>query len=347
MFKKKIAFLCISLFFYACGNTENKTNDCKNKIDVSNIKIKTEVIRFEKELFAQKDSNAIQNILKKYPLMRDRFFGIKFSKDSLKEEKKLIASLTKMVNEKHLDTLYNDCQKAFGDFKEIENEFAEAFKHIKYYFPNFKTPTIYTTITGLKSFGGLEFYVDKDMIVISLEFFLGKNVRYRPRREEYPDYIWQHYHQKSIVPFCLLFMANGYNRSDLNDKSMVADMVFYGKSLEFVKRAVPCMPDSLLLRYSQQQIRNINDQKNRSFLWNHFLEKKLLFSNKDLDKKAYLEDRPYIAEINKECPPRIGQWFGWRIIQNYLQKNKDVNFQKLMKNQNAQEIFEKAGYNGQ
>ncbi len=347
MFKKNMLLLLIISILYACGGSNTKENHCKNQVDVSNIKINTKVIRFEKELFAQKDTNTIKKLLQKYPLIRDRFFGIKFTKDSINEEKKIIKSLTKMVNDKYLDTLYQDCEKAFGDFKNIENEFAEAFKHIKHYFPDFKEPIIYTTITGLKSFGGLEFYVDKDMIVISLEFFLGKNVRYRPRREEYPDYIWQHYHQKSIVPFCLLFLANGYNQSDLSDKTMAADMVYYGKSLEFVKRAMPCLPDSLLMRYSQQQVKNISDEKNRVFLWNHFLEKKLLFSTKDLDKKAYLEDRPYIAEINKECPARIGQWFGWRIIQNYLQKNKDVSFQKLMKTQNAQLIFEKAGYNGQ
>lgn len=347
MFNKIAIIVFCSLLFFGCGNNSNENNPCKNKVDVSNIKIETKVIRFEKELFATKDTNNIQKLLEKYPLLKRRFFGLQNTKDSLAEEKKLIASLSKMVNDKYLDTLYQDCQKTFGDFKNIEKEFEDAFKHIKYYFPTFKTPTIYTTITGLKSFGGLEFYVDRDIIVISLEFFLGKNVRYRPRREEYPDYIWQHYHQKSIVPFCMLFIANAYNQSDLTDKTMVADMIFYGKSLEFVKRVMPCLPDTLLMRYSQQQIKNINDNKNRSFLWNHFLEKKLLFSSKDADKKAYLEDRPYVAEISKECPARIGQWFGWRIIQKYLEKNKDISFQKLMKDKNSQTIFEKAGYNGQ
>jgi hypothetical protein len=346
---QKILIIVIFLFsLVACNqnNKDTKTN-CKNQIDVSNIKMETKIIRFERELFAQKDTQSIKKLLEQNPLIKRRFFGLQFTKDSLKQQKRLIEGLTKMVNDKFLDTLYQDCQKEFGDLKDIQEQFNQAFKHIKYYFPEFKPPQVYTTITGLKSFGGAEFYVDKDIIVVSLEFFLGKKLRYQRDRQMYPDYIWQHFHKNSIVPFCLLFIAKSFNESDMNDKTILADMIFYGKSLEFVKRMMPCLPETILMRYTEEEVRNINDEQNKKYLWSHFLEKNLLFSTKDLERRAYLEDRPYIAEVNKKCPGRIGQWFGWRIIQKFMEKNKDVDLKKLMQMKDAQKIFQKATYSGQ
>jgi hypothetical protein len=333
---------CFPIFFLiSCNN--NSQDNCRNQIDISKIEGKIQVIRFEEELFAKKDTTQIKKLLEKYPQLTQKFYRI----NTKEIPQKFLKAQEFMVNDKYLDTVYKDCKAHFGDFKDIENEFLNAFKHIKYYFPNFKFPTIYTTITGLKSFGGTEFYVDKDIIVISLDFFLGKKSRYRPKTDEYPDYVWKDFHKKSIVPFCLFFIGNAYNQSNLTDKTVIADMIYYGKTLEFVKRAMPCLPDSVILRYTNEEMMNVEDKANRNFLWNHLIEKKVLFSNSETTKKTYLGDRPYIAEVNKKCPARIGQLFGWRIIQKYLKKNSQISFPDLMKNQDAQVIFDQAAYNGQ
>jgi hypothetical protein len=260
----------------------------------------------------------------------------------------IVDAIFRMINTPEIkEKVLKQCQAQFKDISDIQAQFTEAFRHLKYYYGDFKTPTIYTTITGLGSFLGNDLFISEDAIVISLDFFLTKNQdTFRPPVDLMPDYIWQRYHRQAIVPNCVKYISNRYNQTDFNDKTVLAEMIYHGKAYQFTKMMLPCTPDSLLIGYTQAELANIKDEANRNFIWNHIIEKKVLFSNNHFVKQTYLEERPFVAEINRKCPGRIGQWLGWRIVQKYLQKNPDFALQSLMRKANAAEIFNNSGYQG-
>jgi hypothetical protein len=260
----------------------------------------------------------------------------------------VVDAIFRMINTPEIkDKVLAQCQEQFKDISDLQIQFTEAFRHIKYYFSDFKPPKIYTTITGLGSFLGNDLLISEDVIVISLDFFLTKNKdTFRPPIELMPDYIWQRYHRGAIVPNCVKYISNRYNQTDFSDKTVLAEMIYHGKAYQFTKMMLPCTPDSLLIGYTQAELANIKDEANRNFIWNHIIEKKVLFSNNHFVKQTYLEERPFVAEINRKCPGRIGQWLGWRIVQKYLQKNPDFALQSLMRKANAAEIFNNSGYQG-
>ncbi|TAF65573.1 MAG: gliding motility protein [Cytophagales bacterium] len=329
------------LSLFALSQCNSAESECKYQINVGHIDAKVKIVRLEKEMFQLKNETEIKAFLNKYPQLRDNYFKGK----SKMPDSVLVKIIANLINEKTLsDTLQKDVANFYGDMKNIEQQFKEAFQHIKYYYPQFKEPTIYTVITGLGAYFGSDIYVSEQSVVISLEFFMGKKMRYHPPASAIPQYIWHRYMPEIIVPTYLMAYSDKYNRIDPKDQTMLADMVYYGKAYQFVKTMMPCLPDSLVAGYTQEDLRNVSDVRNKKIIWSHFLEKNLLFSNNPIQKQAYLGERPFTAEIDSKAPGRLGRWLGWKIVMKYIDQNND--FVKMMENQNPQEIFSKSGYKG-
>lgn len=332
-------FLGLLLGLYACGDKDRLA------IDTSNIKAKVKIRRMEQEIFALKSPDKIRDFLKKESEFSQKYLQIeRFPNDSI-----IVNGIYKMVTNPYLDTVYNDVQKHYqeAEIKVLEQEFEVAFKRIKYHFSDFKVPKVYTIITGLKSFFGYDFFVTKDLIVISLDFFLGESARYRPPVEEVPNYIWQRYHKGAIVRNCVRDISSYYNKTDMLDKSLIAEMIYYGKAYEFMHQIMPNLPDSVLTGYSAEDMANVRDKENINYIWAYFLDKNLLYSTRSIDKQSFLNERPYVGEISRKCPGRIGRWLGWRIVQRYLEKHPEVSLAELMKMEDARKLFNDSGYKGE
>jgi len=241
-------------------------------------------------------------------------------------------------NNSDTQAFYEDTKKSFGNLSDLKNQLETAFKHIKYYYPEFKEPQIITTFTALD----LELVVSNDMIVIPLETFLGPKAKYRP---QYPQYLLQRFDKPYIVPSILTILSKKYNSIDPNDHTLLSDMVYYGKSYEFTRAILPDVADSLVIAYPDSNMTKI--WNSQDLVWGHFIDNKLLYETNDRTKEKYLGDRPKVFEIGNDCPGRIGQWLGWRIVSRYRTENPSISLIDLMKNSNAQDIFVKSKYKGQ
>jgi hypothetical protein len=133
-----------------------------------------------------------------------------------------------------------------------------------------------------------------------------------------------------------------YNKVDLSDRTVLAEMVGYGKAFYFTKQMVPCTPDSILIWYTAQEMEGV--RKNQDVVWVHFVENEILYETNHMVKRKYIEDRPKTYEIGDECPGRIGTWVGWEIVKKYMQEHPEVQLPQLMANTNSKEIFAKSRY---
>jgi len=307
--------------------------------DVSKIKVDLKIQRFDQALFKLKSKNEVDSFVQSNKEFFKRYVpNTKFQQDSA-----LVNAVYAMITNSYLDTVYHDVQKEFGDLKKLKQELTEAFQYIKFYYPDFKEPEVYTIISGLGAFLGTDLYVSDKIWVISLEFFLGKKARYKP---DLPQYIWRRYQAEYIVPTLLLALSNRYNETDEKETSTLAEMIYYGKAYYFVKNISPCLPDSVLCGYTAQEIKNLDFPDNKKFIWTHFIENKLLFADAKL-QKVYFDERPNTVEMGiDKIPGRIGRWVGWQIIQKYIRKNPAEKLPELMRNKNTQEIFKKSAYKG-
>ena len=323
-------FFLIATCFYACQNTESATD--VSEADVSKIQVSVNIERLEEPLMNLKNKEEIKSFLEKHYTFVEAFY------QTSANDPALIDRLDMLIHHPAINELYQQTQQVFGNSASLKQQFETAFKHIKYYYPDFKEPKIITTFAGLDN----ELVVSDSLIIIPLESFIGPKAKYRP---QHPNYMLKRYDEPYLVPTVITLLSRKYNRVDLNDRSLLADMIFYGKSFEFTRAVIPNIPDSLVVAYADSNL--VKTWHNQGYVWAHFLDNQLLFETNDRIKEKYVAERPFVTEIGADCPGRIGQWLGWRIVSRYRTENPSVTLVQLMENTRTREIFEQSKYKGQ
>ncbi len=194
----------------------------------------------------------------------------------------------------------------------------------------------------VSGFTGNDLYVSDSLIIIGLDYFGGPKARFRPDVYEYQ---LARYQKDHIVPSVIFFMAAKYNRISTTDRTLLADMIGYGKDYEFTKQILPKTSQSLILGLSKRDLeRTYNSQTD---IWAFFISGKLLYEKSDLIKQKYIGERPYTTEIGNKVPGGIGRWIGWRIVSLFMTEHPEVSLPDLMQMDNAVNLLEQSGYNGQ
>lgn len=308
------------------------TKDSINRPNVSDTKVDINIHRLEKPLFEANSRGEIKAFLEENKLFAQKFLRLnEYPSDSI-----LVEELWQLSQDPHLDTVYRESQQIFSDLSHWEEQFETAFRYIKYYYPEFQPPVIYTIVSGFST----DIFLSEDMIVIGLDYFLGPTATFRP--QELPEYILRRFTPQHAVPSTLLLLSSRFNQTDLKDKTMLAEMVYYGKSYYFVDFVLPNTPDSLIIGYSSEEIEGV--RLNKGTIWNHYLKNELLYETNHVQKKKYLEERPKTLEIGDKAPGRIGTWVGWQIVRSFMQKKDDVTLRQLMELEDARYIFNEAKY---
>jgi gliding motility-associated lipoprotein GldB len=299
-------------------------------INIDGIVAEVKIERLEQEFFGLSDTEEIIDFLNRNEEMATNFFG--FDPQSLEA----INQMEQMLQDPYMDTLRQESIRVFGDMEDLRAELELAFRRIKYYFPDFQEPRVCTMISGL----GSDLYVSENLIIIGIDFFLGEGAKFRPA--DVPNYILQRYQKQYIVPSIVLLISDRFNFSDQADNTMLSEMITYGKAYYFCQKILPQTPMELIIAYVPAQVADIYE--NEGVIWAHFLDNQLLYETSHFVKNKYMGERPFVAEIGRRCPGRIGAWLGWRIVDTFMVKNPQLNLSDLMAHNQAGELFLKSGY---
>jgi hypothetical protein len=273
-------------------------------------------------------------ILSEQPMVRDYIFR----RSEYPDDSAFINALYSRFQNPAFDTLMAETRKVFGDGSELKKQFEEAFTNVKAYYPDFNPPKIQTVVSGLMD---NDLLVSDSLIIVSLDFYLGADARFRP---QVYDYQLRKFEPEDIVPSCMLIYGidDRYNKTNLADKTVLADMIAYGKSFYFAKHMTPCVPDSTLLWYSAEEINGA--RKNHHLIWARFIQDQVIYSTSSLDKRNYLGERPVTIQVGEKCPGRIGQWIGWQIVNDYMKAHPETTLPQLMEMSDAQTLFKESKY---
>lgn len=306
--------------------------------DVSGIEVNVEIRRLEQEIFSLNSKDEIVKFLIENPELEQKYF---LQAGLYPSGRYLVDALWDFRQKVENDTLKMDADRIFGNFEKQKKEFEQAFKYIKYYYPDFVPPKIYTSISGFAnwSFGGdvLDF---GNFIVVGLDYFEGKEATYRV--PEVPEYILKRYSPEYLVPFTIQILSNRWNKVNANDRTVLSHMMAWGKTYEFVDFVLPYVPDSIKVGYTQQQLEEV--EYNEGYIWGHFVEEELLYNSERMTVKRYVDDRPTTSEISGDSPGRLGRWLGWRIINSYMHSHPNTTLPQLMENNDARKLLQQSKY---
>lgn len=313
--KKQFLLFLLVIVLFAC--------DKKSKIEsaVEEIPMDIKVERFDKAFFDSDVSN-LPKLKAQYP-----FFFPPGNDDRVWADK---------MQDHQWRELYNEVQKKYSNFDSEKDKIELLFKHIKYYFPDTKTPRVITVISEMDYKNKVIYY--NNMLIISLEMYLGKNHKFY----DFPDYLKQNFEENQIVPD----IASAFFKQKIvpqRDNMLLSQMIYAGKELYLKDLLLPSYPDWQKIGYKPEQIDWC--KKNESYMWRYFIDDKLLF---DTDQKLiprFINPAPFskfYLEIDNDTPGRVGQWLGWQIVRSYIENN-EVSLAQMLK-MDAREIFKKSKY---
>ncbi len=283
------------------------------------------------QLYAGARDGTLGGLAVGYPLVFDRFFGAQTYADSAV----LFNGLSKQYQHPAMDTLRSEVEEAF-DFELLEAELAQAFGQVQQHFPSFVPPRVTVLISGLQQ----DVYFSTEEIILGLDYFLGPTSPYPPMRM--PLYLLRRYTPRHVVPTTIMAISKRYNRTDLSERRLIDDMIFWGKTYFFLENVLPCVADSTLIGYPPRQYEEVLE--NRAYIWDHFVQNALLYQSDPTTNGRYISERNSVLEIGKSCPGRIGHFIGWEIVRAYAERHPALGLADIMREQNAQKIFTLSGY---
>ena len=326
-------------------------SSCKRNpkyVDVSNIKLETQTLRFDKDFYSLTKENAVEYLpmmKKKYGeffeffVAHPRFLGYRFA--LLDSSQALTDSLLKFVNVPVFKEIYSVTEKKFSDFTELENQMQEALKHVKNYFPNDSfnkfIPVLMPAIQGDHAFT-----YGNDIISVNLYYYLGGDCPfYSKAAVPEPQFISWRYKPEFMIADCMGSIAKFYSHQNQKGKC-IDEMIYNGKLRYFASCMMPDAPDSIINGYTKKQLEFCETFEDKIF--QYFIDHKLLYSTDGLEFNKFVKDAPNTSDMPGDAPGNLGSWLGYRMVSKYMKENPNVTLQQLMAMTDGQKIMEGAKY---
>lgn len=309
--------LSLSVVFFGCNNAD------KIAEEIAKINVDLEISRFDRE-FAQAKPEEIPNLKKAYPYLFPEQYP-----DSL-----WVAKLSDTIQVEIL----SEVGKEFDNFEKEKEDLNLLFKHIKFYFPQYKVPKVITVINDVDYQNRI--ILADSLLFIQLDSYLGADHKFYQGRQKY---IGDRLDRNFMVSDVATAFANKVVPRT-RERSFLSKIVYFGKVLYLKDKLMPFGTDAQKMGYSQEQFDWA--EANEEPIWRNFIEQEHLYSTDNKLDLRFLDPAPFskfgLELIDNESPGRIGRYVGWQIVRAFMDNN-EVNLQQLF-DLPAAEIFKKSNY---
>lgn len=252
-------------------------------------------------------------------------------------------SLVSLSKVQYIKGLQDTIKLGIGATGPIEQDFIAALKLLKYYLPNYKTPSIYfcNTLFNYQLF--LFSDRDRDAIGIGLDLFLNKYYNYKqidPQNPSYSDYLTIHFDKDHIVPKAMYLAINEALGSP-NGVRLIDQMIHNGKKLYLLKQILPNTSEPLVMDYTDAQYEFCDKQELE--IWSFFLDEKLLYETSPSKINKYLNPSPDAPGMPEAAPGRVANYIGLRVVEQWMNKNKKT-IADLLAQIDAQLLLDESKY---
>jgi gliding motility-associated lipoprotein GldB len=311
---------------------------------VSNINVDVKIERFDHDFDAMRNKPmALQAAyLQKqygsfYPDFIERILQVGSTRDT-----SYFKALHQVFAGKAYKDLKHDADAAFPNMDRQNASLTEAFKYIKYYYPQKRVPRIYAYISGFQA----QTTIGDGYFGVGIDLFLGAGSRFYPSlTNAFPHYLSKWFTPDNITPRVVEGMAREEMfPEDDNDKALLNKMIYNGKIMYFMDKVLPDIADSTKIRYTTEQLKWCHDFEGK--IWGYFLEQNLLYETDYQKIQKYLTEAPFTPGLGEknESAPKLAVWTGWQIVRKYMDKHPDVTLPQLMADKDAQKLLNESGY---
>lgn len=338
-----------TLFIFLLPLLINACNNQASGPDISGVKVEVQLDRFDQHFFSIDTINpghSLADLQKKYPSLLPLFIEniLGLHDTTVFRGVRRFIRLNKFI----LDTV----NKVFKSDEFLKKEFELAFKHVKYYKPDYKVPKLVSIIGPIDLLAETTSgeltpdFLGSDFLGISLQFYLGKD--FSLYKEEYfitnvaPEYRSRRFDKKYIVADAMKLIADDIFPEKSKGKGLIDQMIEKGKQWWLLDKFMPSAHDSLKTGYSGVQLEWC--KKNEGLIWNNIITNEKNINTTDpASLQTYLGEAPFTQSMPGISPGNIGQWVGWQILKKFVEKNSSLSIEEVM-NTEPQKILEEAKY---
>ena len=240
------------------------------------------------------------------------------------------------MKEPFLLKLKGEVDKKYPDLDGLEEDLQVLFQHIKYYYPDFKTPKVVTLVTEDEDAKAM--YIP-DVVAIPLSHYLGKD------HEVYKGidkYLVVNFEPSQILPDLVVSYA-AQKVPPPTDRTFLSVMIYFGKKMYLKDVLLPEVSNADKMGYTEDQIKW--SEANEEGVWQYFITNNLLFDTDAKLPQRFITPAPFskfYQEGDNQTPGRLGIYIGWQIVRSYMENN-NVTLQELLA-KDANEIFDNSKY---
>lgn len=331
---RKSLFLLSFAFFFSC-------NSNRWEVETEKVNLQLETNRFELDLFnlaADGLTNEEVKALKKqysnfFPLYTEGIMQFGTANSSYIAE-----GLTSFTQNEDILALFNDVEEAFPEnsltnkWKQLE----DGFKRYHYYFPQRIVPEVHTMIAAFN----YSTAVADSVLAIGIEMYMGADY------ELYSVVGIPKYKSKNFtIDYILTDAMNAWLSTEFEvegGKNLLEQMIYRGKIAYVTKALLPESELAYVFNYNQDDLTWC--EKNESGIWSHFVDMELLFATESNQIRKYMGDAPFVTGFPEGSPGRVGHWVGYRIVEAFMDNNKEVGLSDLMQITDANRVLRKSKY---
>jgi hypothetical protein len=320
----KSIFLAGSIFtvLASCSNDPLDVDISGTKVDISFIDMDSVFVHSDSVNLLKKCNEYKKSIKDIYEYELGHCIGIGMVHDSL-----LFDTLNAFLRHPYTARLESRIQSAFSDKTAIKRKISDGFKHLKVHFPTAKQPKNIVFLNSV--FTGSAISMEND-IAVGLERYLGEDVDVI--KELPPNEFFQWIKEAMDAQFlerdvlASWIMTNVVE--DPNGGSLAENIIYWGKIIYFIEASFPDAEKNIIIRYTKEDYQWAID--NEYSYWDYLVKQKLLFKLDERTKMNMLKEGPFTPGLPEIGPDRLGQFLGWRMVQQYMENHSDLSLSKLM-----------------
>ncbi len=336
-YKIIIIILLVMPVFVSCKRNPYKVRTASIRVDI-------EINRLEKDLFSlnpEEIPGRVPELKNKYGSFLQLFSYVintgEISEPSFGD------FLTRFCTDRQNNEVYEKTMNLYPELGSVSKELEDAFRHYLYYFPGRIVPAVFSCITGFNS----SIITGDSVIGIGLDRYLGADCEYYPRLEIY-SYMSARMTPEYIVPDCIY--AWGASEWDFASMKYPADnvlseMIHEGKLKYFERCMLPDRNDEIIFGFTSDQMKFCRNNERQ--MWQYMIENDLVFKTDHFIIRKLIGDGPFTSYFTNESPGRAAVWLGFRIVEAYMGRNREISLESLMNDLNIQQILEMAKYDPQ
>ncbi|PKQ65157.1 gliding motility lipoprotein GldB [Labilibaculum filiforme] len=304
--------------------------------DVSNMELDVKIQRFEKELFAVKQDSDLNQLRKRYPEVLQLYSNKVIALGDANDPDYMMY-LNQFLSDSTMSQVADSVAEKFPNLEKEEKDLEQAFKYLKYYFPEKTIPNCYSQISGFNQ----SIVVAPNLIGISLDKYLGKDCVF------YSYLGTPMYARKNMIPerivqdVVLAYALTEFPFTPLKD-DLISNMIYQGKIRYFLQAMMPEKNEADVMKYSQEELEWCKE--NDELMWGYIIEQKHLFISEYRTVIKYINDGPFTPGMPQESPSRTGIWIGLQIVKEYMATHQEITLKQLMTENDYAVILRESAY---